>query len=336
MRLTLLIGVIFAIVFLLLALRDTDTRQIVASLADTRPLFVPLISAALMLQFWFKAVRWRVFLKPFSHARSSSVLQATVVGYLANLIFPLYVGEIARGYLLAKQLELRYAPVLATMLLERIFDFLSVLLIAGLILTFDKQAPGYLRTAGIGAGGAGLILLAALGIYLRWTDSISRWLTALAARVSTSLGRKVGEQIELGRLGLQAIREPRALPGLMLLSLMQWGAMGLCIFAGMLGVGLKAPVSAGFVVLALTVMAVTLPSSPGFFGTIQLSFTLGLSAYGVAASEAFAASALFHLTIYVTGWIAGLYFLRRTGLTLGKLGRIRAPGSESGPAEAPD
>ena len=121
---------------MVLALRDADLSTIATSLANANFLFVLPVSAALMLQFWFKALRWKILLQPFTPATTRQVFPATVIGYLANLVFPAYLGEFARVYLLGKQLRLRYSPVLATVVLERFFDFLSVLFAA-----FDLTEP---------------------------------------------------------------------------------------------------------------------------------------------------------------------------------------------------
>ena len=66
---------------------------------------------------------------------------------------------------------------------------------------------------------------------------------------------------------------------------------------------------------------VTVPSSPGFFGVIQVAFRLSLVPYGVGATDAVAASVYYQLTQWVTITLVGLYFLQRTGLKLGQLER---------------
>ena len=318
-RLTLATGIAIAIAFLILALRDTELSTIAAILAQSRYLFVPIVAFAMMLQFWFKAWRWKLLLQPIKQSTIAEIFPATVVGYLANLIFPVYIGEFARVYVLGQQLGVRYSPVLATVVLERFFDFLSVLFFVGLVLITEPKAPPELRTIGMVAGAACVTLPLLLAAYLRWTDALTRIILKMTAFLPAAAGRKIAEQIKLGATGLQSIRNPRLLPAIVVISLLQWGTMGICIDAGMLGTGVAAPLSAAFVVLALTVMGMTLPSSPGFFGTIQLCFTLGLAPFGILASQAFAASMFFHLTIYVTVWMSGLYFLRRSGLTLGGL-----------------
>ena len=113
---SLAIGVSVAIIFLVVALRDAKFELIVASLATANLLFIPLVAGALLLQFWFKSLRWGMLLRPFSNVTSGQVFPATVVGYLANLVFPLYLGEIIRVYVLGRQLKLEYSSVLATVL----------------------------------------------------------------------------------------------------------------------------------------------------------------------------------------------------------------------------
>ena len=92
--------------------------------------------------------------------------------------------------------------------------------------------------------------------------------------------------------------------------------MGLSIYIGFMAVGIAVPVSAGFIVLVLTSIGMTLPSGPGYIGTIQLAFVIGLRLYGVEATEAVAASIYFHFIAYAYSLIVGLYYLGRTGLTL--------------------
>jgi len=321
-RISFALGIVVAVLFLYLALKDTDPAAVVAGLTSSNPVYIPFVAGFLMLQFWFKAQRWHYLLAPFSNASAREVFPATVVGYLANLVFPLYLGEVARVYLLGRQLNLNYSSILATAVLERFFDFLSVLFFVGLVLAFDPLAPPEVSVAGYVSGVISLILLAAFTAFLLWTGPLLRLAYGMTGFLPDEARARIVRQLELGIDGLRSLTNVRTLPAIALTSLLQWGAMGMCIYLGMLGTGADVPVSAAFVVLALTVLGVTLPSSPGFFGTIQLCFTLGLAVYGVGASEAFSASLFFHLTIYVTGWAAGLYLLRRMGLDLGGLRRV--------------
>lgn len=320
-RLTIVLGLATAFVFLVLAVRGADFSQVSGTLIESQLRFLPLIVGALMAQFWFKAARWRDLLEPITNTTTGRVYSATVVGYLANLVFPLYIGEFARVYVLGRQLQLPYSPVLATVVLERLFDILSVLFFVSIVLVFDSRAPTEIRVIGSLSGSLSLALTLLLLAIFRWENKILHFVNSFVGHYSRKWAERIANQFQSGLQGVSSLRSLRSLPGIIGASIAQWGMMGICIYFSFLATGLDVPVSAAFVVLALTVMGVTLPSSPGFFGTIQLCFTLGLSPYQIPVSQALATSIVFHVTIYVTGWLAGLYFLRRSNLGLAQLRR---------------
>jgi hypothetical protein len=57
----------------------------------------------------------------------------------------------------------------------------------------------------------------------------------------------------------------------------------------------------------------SLPSAPGFFGTVELCFVLGLKPYGIDAGQAFSAGIFYHVLAYVSVTGSGLFFLHRLG-----------------------
>ena len=73
--------------------------------------------------------------------------------------------------------------------------------------------------------------------------------------------------------------------------------------------------------LVLVVAGITLPSSPGFVGTIEYCFVLGLKAYGVSAGTALSVALYYHALTWTSVTIAGAFFLRRYGVGWRSLGR---------------
>ena len=74
--------------------------------------------------------------------------------------------------------------------------------------------------------------------------------------------------------------------------------MGVTIYFSLVAVNITAPFSASLVVLAFIVFAVIIPSTPGFFGTIQLAYMLALKPFGITETDAIAASVFFHIITY--------------------------------------
>ncbi|MDJ0927459.1 MAG: lysylphosphatidylglycerol synthase transmembrane domain-containing protein [Gammaproteobacteria bacterium] len=313
-RSALVIGVAVAVLFLWLALRGTDPALIAAALRQSNPAFLVPMLGVLGLYFWLRAMRWAILLHPVRATQTATVFPATVIGYMGNLIFPAYIGELGRVYLASRQLEARYAPVLVTLAVERVFDFLSVLFFVGAVLILEPNVPNELHAVGyVALGGAGLLSVALI-LFQRLTPLLGH----IARRPGAvgRIGARVLEQAEISVSGIAAVSRPDLLIGIVVTSLLQWAAMGICLYVAIVGVGIDASISAGFIVLALTVAGMTLPSSPGFFGTIQLCFSLGLVPFGVAPEKAFAASVFYHLPAYLAVMAAGLFLLKRAGQNL--------------------
>jgi uncharacterized membrane protein YbhN (UPF0104 family) len=75
------------------------------------------------------------------------------------------------------------------------------------------------------------------------------------------------------------------------------------------------------VILAFTFVGVTLPTTPGAVGTIQLSFTLALAPYGVSAGGAVAASVFWHVFAYCFVVSTGFFYFLRMGYSFGEIRR---------------
>jgi len=105
-------------------------------------------------------------------------------------------------------------------------------------------------------------------------------------------------------------------------SLAQWGLMAGCIAASCVALDLHVPFAAAVSVLGLTIIGMSLPSGPGYLGSIQLAFALGLAPFHVEASAAIAASVFYHVLVCGSLILAGIASLYRLG---GSFSTLAAP-----------
>ncbi len=308
------VGFVFSGMFLWLAFRGTEFREVWESLrgADFR-FSIPLV-LLLGLSYWAKAIRWKILLRPVRRTTARGLFPAVIIGYAANNILPAQLGELLRMYVAGRKLRFDNMPILGTMLLERMFDFLTVLVLFGLSVAVTKRSPPELEPVAWFVGGAGvLMLLVSLAFFWRTEAFISA-----VSLVIKLLPRRIPEfivgQMELARIGLGALRNPRLLVAAAATSGVQWLLMGGSVYMGILSVGLTVPISASMIVVAFTVAGLTLPSSPGFFGTIQLGFVLALAPFGVLSADAVAASVVWHVLAYLSVSVGGIFFLLRLGV----------------------
>ena len=320
-RALIIVGVMISAVFLWIALRGTSFDQIGESLANANPWMLAPMLGAYGLYYWVKAVRWRLLLMPRKAVTSRELFRPMMIGFFGNNVLPAHLGEFVRMYLGAKQLGLRNSEVLATIVLERMFDFLSVVLFLGAVLVLGRDVPEDLVTIGYVTAAIGVVCLVGAAVYVTWTARFLAIVRVATAFLPGKLRHGLLHQLEAAALGMQSMRRLPLLSGVIITSIVQWGFMGVTVYASLAAVGIDARLATAFVVLSATTFGVTLPAAPGFLGTVQAAYVLALVPYGVSRADAFAASAFFHIPTYLVVTLLGIWLLRSGGYNLGEIQR---------------
>ena len=320
-RFMLMIGVVLGVLFLGLALRDTNMGRIAEALRRVNYWHAIPLLFCMSLFYWIKALRWRMLLTPLQSVTAGEVFPAMMGGFAGNNLLPAHLGEFVRVYLLGRQLGIGKSTILATIVLERCFDFLTILILLGVTLAFQSSAPNYLYSAGYFLSGVGLGILAVTILSATYTVQMMRVLQSITSFFPKKVRRQSHRQFMLAAEGFQSIRDWRLLIGITWTSLTQWFLMGLCLYHSMVAFQLNVGISAALMTLALIAVGITLPSAPGFFGTIELCFVLALRPYDIASEEALAAAAFYHLLAFASVTSVGLFCIHRCGSTLRKLHR---------------
>ena len=116
--------------------------------------------------------------------------------------------------------------------------------------------------------------------------------------------------------GLSALSARNLYPEVIVNSIVQWLLMAACLYFSLLAFDIQASPFVGIIILGLTVAGLTLPTSPGFFGTIEYCFVLGLASIGVDASTALSAAIYYHVPAWISVTVCGLLLLRANNLSL--------------------
>lgn len=311
-----LLGIALSAVFLWIAARDVDFHQIGTALgaADGRWAVVVLV---LLAGFCVtKAWRWAILLGLPTVQGTAALTRAVLVGYAATSLLPLQLGEVVRAWAATRVVDRSVAPIVVSIALERVLDLFAVLAVLAAVLLLGGPLPEGLLRAGRLLGAASVLLLAALVIYVAFTDATLRIVARLAAPLPPRARAILLDQLRRGAAGAASLRSPSVWLSLGVSSLAQWALMAGCIAASCAALGLALPFAAAASVLGLTIIGMSLPSGPGYLGSIQLAFTLGLAPFGIPAGPAIAASVFYHVLVCGSLIVAGLIALHRLGGTL--------------------
>ena len=122
--------IIFAFVSFLLYLgfKDVSFEKMLEALKGASILSITIFIIGTFSQFFIRAYRWGILLKPYKKKIPLMTLyNFTVIGYMLNL-FPGRVGELAKAFMLAKEEKIDKGIGLGSVFLERLIDFLTIVL----------------------------------------------------------------------------------------------------------------------------------------------------------------------------------------------------------------
>jgi hypothetical protein len=311
-------GIALGALLLWLAVKDADYGEIAASFGSARAvLALPLLLGAAGFYF-LKASRWSDLLSPIARIPPLRLVPSMMAGAAGNNLLPAHAGELVRIYLLGREFRLPKAGLLATLVAERIFDIIGVLLLLSCALVFVDAStaarPLVILLLVLAVGGSLLI-----GLMVRHPGWLQQVVAAHAAKLPRVIGEKAGNFAVHITSGFGALREGRLFRRILMNSILQWVLMSVCIYAALRAFRIDAAYPAAVVVLGFVVAGLTLPTSPGFIGTIQYCFVLGLAPFGVEPAHALAASIFYHTILWLSVTTTGLYFMRRYSVTMGEI-----------------
>lgn len=124
-----------------LAFRDVDFYSFLDELKKTNYLIA--IAGAVIGVFIggvIRAYRWQYFLDPIKpDIKFNHLYSAMMIGYMMNSIVP-KSGELSRPVVIGKMENISRASAFGTIIVERIFDMITLITVFGLCLIFYKQA----------------------------------------------------------------------------------------------------------------------------------------------------------------------------------------------------
>src|SRR5215813_1608071 len=124
----------------LLFVRNVDLRVVVSEILRARLPWLATSLATTLISLVIRSFRWQYLLEPLGHASFGNAFRATAVGFAASSILPARAGELIRPYFLARHERLSATGAFATIVIERLLDMLTVLvLLASFLFVFGRD-----------------------------------------------------------------------------------------------------------------------------------------------------------------------------------------------------
>jgi uncharacterized protein (TIRG00374 family) len=312
---------LMTVVFVILVFKNVEWGKIVAALRTANYLYLAPAVLMTLTGYLVRTLRWQIILAPTKRISFSSAFAVLMVGFTANNLLPARIGELVRAYALGRKEHLSKSLSLATIVVERVFDGVTIMgFLAALSLVYSLPSWGQV----LARGGALVFGTAMIGIILLlFQETLTlRLLDAILRPFPARLGRAVQRIARFFIEGLHALRSGRSLAMIILLSILVWSLEASAYL--MLVMGFHLPIEgvnrayAAIFLLTVVNLGNIVPAAPGYAGSFEFFAIQALTTFssGVTAEMALALAAVAHAYQYVMVTGLGLFFLWRMGLSL--------------------
>ena len=281
------IGIGVSIILLALFLFTVDIRRMLDALAGANYWYIIPSVGMYFISVYFRSMRWSVMLRHLKPVSAHRLFPVVVVGYMANNLLPMRLGEFVRSYYLSEREGVSAASALVTVFVERIFDALALLFFIAVITPF-VPITGLADDLGKLLGVSPSLLMLGLTLPFIGTFCILTLVSAYPSQVreiSLKLFARLPDKIAslLDRLmmrtleGIAPLREPRILAALFGLSIPIWLTEVAVFWIMGYSFGIEefhdgpVPMAVNMVLTtAITNIGGSIPAAPGGLGLFEL------------------------------------------------------------------
>lgn len=321
----LIIGLLLSGITIFISFRNVPFAEIVGYIVNINPWYIILSAIMGLSTLLLRTFRWQAILLPVKRMGFWNTYHPLAIAFSLNCILPGRMGEFARPFILLKRENLKFSRILATVVVERIFDIFTLLIlfvciIGSLEINYSTalEFHGYqinqctLRSIRSKALLTGLILTVAIAMLMMAkarrfiTQSTSRisWLLFFLSghsreRISRNISNKIQEFLDNVAAGFEILKMPTEIIRCMILSIIIWivGFMSLYLLILGSSVTTISFLQASAIVIFICFF-IMLPSVPGYWGLWEVAGIYGLMLFGINKAEA-AGIILVHHTLQV-------------------------------------
>jgi uncharacterized protein (TIRG00374 family) len=336
--LRIVVSLLLMAVLLAVFLWNVDFTEVAAALANSNLMLIAVAVGLALVNYWFRAVRWQLILRPAGRVRHSSALLAIAVGYAAITLLPARMGDLVRPAVLSNRERMPFSATLASVVTERIFDLWTVVLYLLVFVAWpppmaelDETARANLDLLGISGYviGAGLIIgtLVLLGLF-RFQERFVDLATRPVGRISERWRRPFANFLNHFLDGLRVLQRPRDLALTLGASLMLWYVINWQVKVTLMAFGLDLPLRVSYFLVAIGVIGLAIPT-PGGVGGFHKAIQVGLTAFfAVELNNATAIAIVHHAICFLPITVIGLLCLPAVGVRLREVDDLAAEASE--------
>lgn len=295
--------------------------------------------AVYFVAVWARTWRWHYMLRSIKQVPLRRLFPVVVIGYMGNNVYPFRAGEFIRAYVLKRKEDISASASLATIIVERIFDGVTMLFFVFVVLPIAPEAAEW-RDIVIWFS---ILFFGVLGVFFLIAASPARS-QKLAAwfieRVVPSRFHSAAQNIT-GRFleGLNCLRSGKDVLMIFVTSVAIWLTETTKYWFVMHAFDFRVSFFVLMLMTAVVNLATTLPSSPGYVGTFDWPGIKVLEGVGIQRAIATSYTLVLHVALWLPITVLGFYYMWRESVTwsqFAEAAKLKGGNSEPPPLSAPE
>ena len=335
------IGLGLTAILLIAFLLTVDVVKMFDSLVDANYVFILPAIVMYFISILFRTIRWKMLLAHMHGISISRLYPVVVVGYMANNILPMRLGEFVRSYYLREREGVSVSAALATVFVERVIDALTLLIFIVVIsLIIPLGVGGVVEGLGerlgiawplivLGATVPFIVVFTLFMLIARYPEFTLILTSKIFSRLPNTINLALNNLSETFVIGLSALKSPQLILSMFFVSIPIWLFEAALFY--LIGVSFDLQQHLGghvnLVIIAVLVTAITnigssIPAAPGGIGLFEIIaretlvlIPLGIIDRSVAAGYA----AVVHATLLIPMILLGQIILWSDNISLNRL-----------------
>lgn len=316
-------GSLIGLVLLVYCVKDIRAAELKLLFHRVNIYYILVALASGSLFVVLKAVRWRMMIAQQKHISLPRVITLYSVGQILGMVMPALTGQVGRVVWFARKEGLGKTYVFSTLVLEILFDSIS-LIIFMFLTSLAFAFPSRYRYLSFVVAGVTAVVVVLLYVILHKQGRLEEIARCRLRHRWPGFYIACKKFIRSFTKGIELLRSRQGTAGTLVLSMATWLAHMLVIWFLIRSFGFSLPFAAAAVIMIVNTIVLLIPISPGNAGTFEVAVSTSLSAFSVGRSDAVLFSLALHIIDLLPVFGLGYLFLHMEKLSLEELKAVRA------------
>jgi hypothetical protein len=322
----LIIGILVSAFFVYIVFRKIDFSEVFMHMKNLDIFWILWFVGLFFINNFLRGYRWYLLSVDVNKGFKTvfSFVKIVIIGSMLNNILPLRMGDVIRAYLIGKKHDLRKSYVFGTVIIERIFDVLTLFILLSLFLLFvkqnDIQVPNYLKHLSKFGLLIGVLSFFVLIYFNRYKDKILDKLNKLH---DIKLLKKITKFIDSLMDGFAILNKNHHILNVVVFSLLLWFFESIGFFFIGQAFHLDLNIWVYVLVMISVCLSTLIPSGPGYVGVFEGACIASLALFGVEKELALAYAVVLHSLQIITVTVFGVIFSLKEGLSISDLAFVK-------------